>query len=142
MRDQQTIKHHKVDHPSRDPRREKAERIGKKRMEKMQFESEGAKNDYVRAVRANPRNVMGYPRNLLFPLVKVKALSISDIPEPTEEELEKMVEDKRVLASVQDFVSRCRFCEKETPHQKWNGQVEFCKKCGNTTVKLQQGETR
>ncbi len=51
----------RIDHPSRNPDWERANAIGKREYEKMEFESEGDRRDYLRRVDGNPNNVPGLP---------------------------------------------------------------------------------
>ena len=60
----------KVDHPSRDPNYEVDRKRALRNYKKMEFESEGRRKDYERAINSNPNNVLGAPE--FFPAVVIR----------------------------------------------------------------------
>lgn len=118
----------KIKHPSDDPNHAKSVAIGQRNLQtgKMKFESEAEKRDYEKRVRANDFNVMGRPA--WYPAQQIRALSIADIPEPTEEDLQRMEAEKKRLEAIKDIDLPCPVCG-ITSHSVSPDQA-FCHKCG------------
>ena len=122
--------------PKVDPQRpwtrpgyERALAQGRKQFEKMQFESEGAKRDYLREVASNPENIPGQP--IWFPPISIRSVTGNVWgTEYDDEQQAKILAWKMKEATRSEVVFLCEYCDTVTPHAI-DMEGSFCKKCGH-----------
>jgi len=119
---------HKIDHPSRDPFRKRAEVKAAEKLKDLTFKSEGDKRDYERAVRGNDNNIYGLPA--FFPPVRTK--TFIGMPEVSDEEREywnrywRIEDHKRQPVTI---LCTENLCNRKTLHYI-SAEDCYCTRCG------------
>jgi len=115
--------------PESYPGYEKAAALSQRRAPQMEFESEGARKDYERAISSNPSNLPGLPP--FFPPLQLRSVIGSPWGrEYTAEEQRKMVAARMKELSTGEVQIFCATCDRVTPHTI-DMKGSFCMKCGN-----------
>jgi hypothetical protein len=114
--------------PESHPGYEKALRVSKKLAKKMEFETEGAKRDYYRALEKNPANLPGMP--MFYPPLETKFVMEFDKREYTDDEVAKVIRERIRQMTIRSVDIWCEPCRKVTEHSI-DMLGSFCKTCGS-----------
>ena len=115
--------------PETHPGYEDAVRVSRMRAPRMQFESEGARMDYERQLRANPNNLPGLPP--FYPPLELRSVTGNVWgTEYDDEQQRKLLDWKMKEATRSEVVFLCEYCDTVTPHAI-DMEGSFCKKCGH-----------